>query len=175
MLAPLGALGSAAPGACSGVEACRTHAPGLSDSKSLLRTPPLVPTLPKVAWSFRFFRPRSPNVGFLADFWPTENSSKIIQNLTPQKSGQNPENPAPERQKYRILSIFDDFWMTKNHAKSRTAKTSYFEGSVVRKHYFYTSRPPILASIFHQNFLFFLETAPGRHFSSFFLELYRKN
>ena len=38
---------------------------------------------------------------------------KIIENPTPQKSGQNAENPAPERQKYWILSIFDDFWVTK--------------------------------------------------------------
>jgi len=45
----------------------------------------------------------------LPDFLPIENSSKIIQNLTSQKSGQNPENPVPERQKYRILSIFHAF------------------------------------------------------------------
>ena len=52
--------------------------PGSLDSKRFLRGPPYPPTRPKVARFFRFFQPRTANVGILDDFGPAGNASKII-------------------------------------------------------------------------------------------------
>ena len=73
----------------------------------------------------------------------------------------------PERQNYWILLFVHDFWVTKNHEKSRTAKTLYFEGSIKRNACFHPSSPLIFASIFHPIFMFFLERLLDFVFSRF--------
>ena len=78
------------------------------------------------------------------------------------------KNPTLECQNYRILLIFHNSSVTKNHAKSRTAKTLYFEGSIKRNACFYPSSPLIFTSIFHENCLFFPERLPDLLFSCFF-------
>ena len=81
----------------------------------------------------------------------------------------------PERQNEWILLIFHDFWVIKNHEKSRTAKNSYFEGSIKRNACFHPSSPLIFTSIFHQNFMFFQERLLDVILLRFFPEFYRKS
>ena len=69
------------------------------------------------------------------------------------------KNRSLERPNYRIWRIFHTFWVTKNCGKSRTAQTSYFEGSIKRNACFHPSSPLIFASIFHPNFMLRLVAA----------------
>ena len=64
--------------------------------------------------------------------------------------------------------------MTNNHEKSRPAKTSYFEGSMMRNACFPSSGPLIFPSIFHQNFVFFQERLLDLIFLRFFRNFTRK-
>ena len=70
--------------------------------------------------------------------------------------------------------IFHHFRMTKKHAKSRLAKTSYFEGSMKRNDYFHLSSPPISRIDFLLKFLVFSGTPPGPRFGVIIPEFYRK-
>ena len=74
----------------------------------------------------------------------------------------------PETLNDRKLLIFHAFGVTKNHEKSRTAKTSYFEGSMKRNACFHPSSPLIFTSIFHQNIMFFQERFLDLIFLCFF-------
>ena len=66
----------------------------LSDSKSLLWPPPCPPTLPKVARTFAFGRPKPPTLSILSSFsavW------KLIKNQRPPKTSRNLKSWDPDR------------------------------------------------------------------------------
>ena len=50
------------------------------------------------------------------------------------KSSKNPKKTGLERPEDRILMIWEVIMASQNHQISRPSKTSYFEGSIVRKH-----------------------------------------
>ena len=86
--------------------------------KGSLGPPQVAPTRPNFALFFRFAGPLADFFRIFADLPPPKNLSKIVENRDAPKSSQNPENPAPERQKCRILPIFDVFRVVKKHAKT---------------------------------------------------------
>ena len=66
----------------------------LSDSKSLPRSPPYLPTLPQICAHSPRGRPMSPTLSILSRLFAVR---KLIKNQTPQKPTQNLKSRAPDR------------------------------------------------------------------------------
>ena len=90
------------PSACSGAEGVSNTSADFCRLQSLRRTPPYVPTAPKVARTFAFCRPPALKSLICCKLFANR---KFIKNRTPQKSSQNRKNRILDRK----ISISDGF------------------------------------------------------------------
>ena len=104
---------------------------------------------------------------FLADFLPTENSSKIRLLKKPPKI----EKIRPWTPKCRF---FNDFWshfgiifLSNFHAFSQKAESTVFLLKPIENQHFRLSKASFFRSNFDQNFKLFLGPLLGRHFCDF--------
>ena len=111
---------------------------------------------------------------FLTDFLPIKKSLKNHQIPQATKSAQKLKNLIPGRPKGQILSIFHDFWVTKNHENWDWPKPHILKE--VSSETLVCTLPALsFSNKFSSKIHVFSRTAPVLRFFSFFPKFYRKN